>query len=304
MSDARISVIVTIIDGESALKTCLQALAEQVHAPPLEIIVPFDASLGWADAMAAAHPGIRFLPLGTVSTEKALESPAGQHELFDRRRAAGLAAANGAIIAIIEDRGVPDTDWAAAVDRLHREHEFTVIGGAVECGIDRNLNWAVYFCDFSRYQLPFTAGPRPYVTDVNIAYKREALMAVRGLWEGRYHETTVNWALTKNGHTLFLSPQMIVRQVSGHMTLGRVLHERFDWGRLFAYTRARECTTLQRTGYALLSPALPLLLFVRHVRTQLHKRVRLGRFVLASPLVLLLVSWALGEALGYLTGRP
>ncbi len=305
MSDARISVIVTIVDGESALRTCLQALAEQVDAPALEIIVPFDASLGWADAMAAAHPGIRFLPLGVLSTEKPLESPAGQHELFDRRRAAGLGVASGAIVAIIEDRGVPDADWAATVDRLHREHDFTVIGGAVECGIDRNLNWAVYFCDFSRYQLPFSAGPRPYVTDVNIAYKREALMAVRELWEGRYHETTVNWALTKNGQTLFLSPEMIVRQVREHMTLGRVLHERFDWGRLFAYTRARECTTLQRTAYALLSPVLPLLLFARHALTQLNKRIRLGRFLLASPLVLLLlIAWSLGELLGYLTGRP
>jgi hypothetical protein len=305
MTDVRISVIVTIVDGESALRNCLRALASQVDAPRLEIIVPWDASLAWADTLAAANPDIHFLPLGVLSTEKAIESPAGQHELFDRRRAAGLAAASGDIIAIIEDRGIPDADWAATVDRLHREHDHAVIGGAVECGIDRNLNWAVYFCDFSRYQLPFQAGSRSYVTDVNIAYKRAPLMAVRELWDGRYHETTVNWALTRSGQKLFLSPEMVVRQVREDITLSRVLHERSDWGRLFAYTRARECTNLKRIGYGLLSPLLPLQLFIRHALTQLKKRIRLGKFVLASPLVmLLLVFWSLGEMRGYLTGRP
>lgn len=305
MTDIRISVIVTIVDGESALKTCLQALANQVDAPQLEVIVPYDASLEWVNEMATENPNIQFLPLGVLSTERIIDSPAGQHELFDRRRAAGLAVAKGDIITIIEDRGVPDVDWAAAVDRLHKEHDYSVIGGAVECGIDRNLNWAVYFCDFSRYQLPFSAGERPYVTDVNIAYKRSALMEVRELWKDRYHETTVHWALMRNGHALFLSPTMIVRQVREHMTLSRVLNERSDWGRLFAYTRVKECTILQRIGYTLLSPALPLQLFVRHALAQLKKRVHLHEFVLASPLVLLLLaSWSLGEMRGYLTGKP
>ena len=270
----------------------------------MQVIIPFDDSISDVGGMAGEYPDFEFLPLGPIPTEKPLRTPAGQHELFDRRRSAGLAAARGELIGILEDRGVPDPEWAARVDALHALPH-AVIGGAVECGVDRTLNWAVYFCDFGRYQLPFEAGPRPYVTDVNISYKREALEKTSELWHERYHETTVNWALTRAGDTLFLTPDLVVRYRRENLRLGTVLHERLDWGRLFAYTRVRECSRGKRVAYACLAPLLPVLLFLRNTRIQAQKRVRFARFLKASPLVaLLMATWSLGEFLGYLSGRP
>jgi hypothetical protein len=298
-----LSVVVTVVDGGDTLRRCLTALTNQESPPALQVIVPFDASISYVGDLLKAYPGVEGPTLGVVETERPLESPAGQHELFDRRRALGLAAATGSIVCILEDRGIPDPDWARSVERLHALPH-GVIGGAVECGIDRLLNWAVYFCDFSRYQLPLAAGPREYVTDVNISYKREALERTRHLWEGRYHETTVNWALRREGEVLFLSPEFVVRQHREDLRLGTVLHERLDWGRLFAYTRARECTTARRLVYALLAPVLPVVLLLRHGRAQASKRVRFTTFLKSAPLVfLLLVVWSLGELQGYLTGR-
>jgi hypothetical protein len=241
--------------------------------------------------------------MGTVETDRTHDHPAGQHELFDRRRSAGLRAASGDIVAMLEDRGVPRRDWAGRILESHGRLD-AVIGGAVENGVDSWLNWAVYFCDFGRYQLPFDGGYARYVTDVNVSYKKSALDQTRDLWEDRYHETTVHWALQRHGATLFLSPTIVVDQIRSNLRFGSLLRERFHWGRLFAYTRAREAHKSTRAGLALLTPALPVLLWFRLFRQQVGKRRALSKFLLLSPVVFaLLAAWSAGEAAAYVTGR-
>ena len=302
---SRLSVVVTIVDGGATLDRCLTALNEQVGGPELEVIVPWDDSLQGMAELERRFPRFRFLALGRLDTLRPKPSPAGQHELFDRRRAAGLAIAGGELIAILEDRGVPRSDWAARVSELHAGLSHAVIGGAIQNGRDRPLNWAVYFCDFGRYQLPFEAGPRPYVSDVNICYKRHALEKTRELWASRYHETTVHWALQRAGEVLWLDPSFAVDQMRDGVTLGGVLSERIGWGRLFAYTRAKETSLLRRLILAGLCPVLPFVLLLRHLRMQFQKRVNAGRFVAVSPVVfLLLAAWSFGELIGYITRRP
>ena len=300
----RLSVLVTVVDGGETLVRCLNALAAQLDGPDLEVIVPWDESLTGMPEIALRFADVRFLAMGRVPTARPAASASGQHELFDRRRAAGLAIATGDLIAILEDRGAPRPDWAKTMAALHDRLPHAVVGGAIENGRDAVLNWAVYFCDFGRYHLPFAPGPRPYVSDVNIGYKRRAIDATADLWRERYHETTVHWALQRAGETLYLTPDLVVDQFRDDLRLGSLLGERFAWGRLFAYTRARETGPARRAVLGVLAPLLPALLFVRHARTQLAAPTR-SRFILASPVVLvLLIAWSLGEALGYVTGRP
>ncbi len=303
----QVSILVTIVDGGPSLRACLDAIRAQVGGRQVEVLVPWDASVTGIAGLAEAYPEVRFLALGHLQTARPPHTHAGQHELFDRRRAAGLAAAQGDLIGILEDRGLPDPEWLETLIRLHRASGSpppAVLGGGVVCGVDRPLNWAVFFCDFGRYQPPFEAGPREYVTDVNCLYTRAALEKTRELWRDRYHETTVNWALSGMGETLYLSPEPIVRQVRRDLRLGPLLRERQDWGRLFAYTRVRETGTGRRLVFAALAPVLPVVLFLRHAILQARKR-HLGRFLRVSPwVVLLLISWSLGEFRGYLTGRP
>jgi hypothetical protein len=301
----RLSVVVTIVDGGETLARCLAALLEQESPPPMDVIVPYDSTVPAIPALAARFPQVAFLELGAVRTARPPGGAAGQHELFDRRRAAGLAAASGDVVAILEDRGVPDADWAATVVQLHGMLPHRVIGGAVENGRDRLLNWAVYLCDFGRYQLPFEAGPREYVTDVNVSYKREALARTAALWRERYHEPIVHGALVRAGDTLFLSPAPVVRQMRDHVTLGRLLAERLAWGRLFAATRVRDSTARRRILLAALSPVLPLVLLARAARNQIARKQPIPRLLALSPaLLLLLVAWSAGEAVGYLTRKP
>jgi len=301
----RLSVVVTVVDAGDALERCLTALASQSAPPPFEVIIPWDASLPDAAAFERRFPEFRFLKMGMVSTARDPRSHAGQHELFDRRRAAGLRVVQGDYVAILEDRGVPRSDWAATMIHLHQVHQAAAIGGAIENGYPRLLNWAVYFCDFGRYQLPFEAGPRPYVSDVNICYRREALEQTRDLWAERYHETTVHWALIRAGQALWLCPESVVDQHRGELRLPALVKERRDWGRLFAYTRARECRWPRRILLALGTAVLPLVLIARHTLARVRKRRTLVEFIEAAPvIVLLLVAWSYGEFQGYLTSEP
>jgi hypothetical protein len=304
-ASVRLSVVVTIVDGGEALAECLEALTSQREAPATEIVVPYDDSVAGIPHLSGRFPAARFLAMGSVPTERPIDTPGGQHELYDRRRSAGLKETSGDIVCILEDRGVPELDWANKVARLHERLPHAVIGGAVDCGVDAPLNWAVFFCDYGRYQRPFEEGARPYVTDVNISYKRRAIEATRPLWESRYHETTVHWQLARDGETLWLTPELVVCQRRRGVSVASIVRERVEWGRLFAYTRVRETGLAKRLAYAVLSPLLPLMLLVRHARMQRSKRVAFGRFLRVSPTVaLFLAAWSWGELVGYVTGRP
>ncbi len=298
-----LSVVVTIVDGGAALVRCLRGLAAQEGAPSLEVLIPYDDSVSEVARLAEDFADFRFVDLGSLPTARSVDGPAGQHELYDRRRAAGLAAAGEDLVAIIEDRGVPRPDWARSMVQAH-VLPHAVIGGAVENGCDRLLNWAVYFCDYSRYQLPVSAGPVDYLSDVNVCYKRAALESTRHLWRERYHETTVHWALQRAGETLYLSAEPVVDQIRDGLALGPLLRERFAWGRLFGYTRVGESDCLPRAILALLAPLLPGLLLARQLRLRIAKRRDWARFALASPcMLLLLLAWSLGELFAYVTGE-
>ena len=300
-----LSVIVTVVDAGDTLRRCLRALRAQRAAPPIEIVVPYDDTIREVGELRIEFPEVRFLPLGPIATRRSVVTEAGRHELYDRRRSAGLEAATGALVAMLEDRGAPREDWAEAIVRLHATLPHAAIGGAIVNAGDCLLAWAVFFCDFGRYQPPFPAGPAEYLSDTNISYKRRALEATRELWRERYHETTVHRALAVRGETLFLTAEMVVEQRRGVLRLGSLLAERFHWGRLFAHVRARELSTVRRIALAVLSPALPILLFARLLRSQLAKRASPTRFLLAAPVTAaLLVTWSAGEAVGYLTGEP
>lgn len=301
-ADPLLSIVVTIVDGGGVLERFLDALARQDDPPRMDVIVPFDASVAETAELRDRFPTVTFLDLGTIVPERPITSAAGQHELYDRRRARGLAAARGSIIAILEDRGLPRPDWARGVVRLHR-HPYGVIGGAIEPGSSGMLNWAFYVTDFGRYGLPFESGPAAWVSDVNVSYKRRVVDETRELWKDRFREPIVHWALLERGETLYLSSEIVVEHHRPHTTLGVLLPERFHWGRLFGHIRAMHMPAAKRLAFVILGPLIPLRLLVRHGMTQKRKG-RFLRYVAAAPVVaLLLVSWTCGEIWGYVTRR-
>lgn len=301
--DPLLSIVVTVVDGLPALGDFLAALRDQDDPPPLEVLVPYDDSVAEVAQLAPSFPAVTFLAIGPIPTTRPLASAAGQHELYDRRRAAGLARARGSLVAILEDRGVPRADWARTAVRLHAIPAM-VIGGAIEPSAGRLLEWALHVCDFSRYSLPFPQREAEWVSDVNVVYKRIALESTRELWRERFAEARVHWELARRGETLLLSPELVVDHRRVPRRLGTLLRERRDWGRLFGATRAAEVPTGRRLLLCLAAPLVPPLLLWRHAKVW-RRRGEGARFLRALPvLVMLLTAWTVGETIGQLTGRP
>jgi hypothetical protein len=298
-----LSVVVTIVDGGDVLRRCLNALGRQQDPPALEILVPYDASIAETAKLQSEYPHVTFVDMGVIRPRRPLHTAAGQHDLYDRRRAAGLAAARGDIVAIVEDRGAPRPQWARAVVRAHDQPRGAV-GGAVQPVPDAGtLNWAFYVCDFGRYGLPFESGPVSWVTDINVSYRRAIVDATRELWKDGFREPIVHWAILERGESLYLSSDIVVEHGRPPIALGPLLRERFGWGRLFGEIRAEHVSPGKRAMYALVGPLLPFLLLVRHGRTQ-HRQGNLGRYVRTMPATaLLLAAWVAGETWGVITKR-
>jgi hypothetical protein len=306
LNEPIISVVVAIVSDTTSrpdvtsLEQCLAALRAQTVAGDMEILVPYHPStLGIAE-LPRRYPDARFLEMGELLTYTGVS---GNREHHDELRARGLGAARGSIVALIEDHGIPAPDWGARLAAAHSQ-PFAGIGGSIENGVDRPLNWAVYFCDFLRYQNPLPAGESAIVSDANVAYKRAALESVRPVWQEVFREASVTHALRQRGEALALAPDAVVFQHRLNLRFGGALRERSVWGRSYAASRASSAGIPQRIFWAFFAPALPALLLIRMTAMARKKRRTWPAFVKALPLTAaLVVSWSFGELVGYATGR-
>lgn len=304
-NDPILSIVLTIVQGGSYVRDFLEAVRSFDDPPPLDVIIPYDASVADVAEYAKDFPEVTFLDLGVIDPIRPITSEAGKHELYDRRRSAGLAAAKGDIIGILEDRGLPQADWARTIVRLYAETGKNVIGGAIECMEPVSpLNWAFYVTDFGRYGRPFETGPADWVSDVNLTYSRKVLDETQHLWKDRYHEPIVHWHLIEQGEELWLSNEVVVHHRRPKATFRELLPERFDWGRLFGELRVRNQSAPKRLALIAAGPLIPPLLWFRHYKLQASKGRGL-RYLKALPYVMLLsTAWTLGEVWGYITKRP
>jgi Glycosyl transferase family 2 len=306
---ALLSVVVAIVSDTTAARAqsddlagCLEALAGQADAPPMDIIVPYHESTDGIEALKLRFPAVRFI---AVTDPEVAARTSGSRDHHDTLRARGLAAARGGVVALLEDHARPDAHWSERIMAAHRSDD-AAVGGAIENGVDRPLNWAIYFCDFAKYQNPLPAGPSDFASDANTAYKRSALESVRPLWEKSFREVVVNGALLAAGRTLALDPGIIVYQHRSKLTLGLALQERFVWGHSYAATRSMLLSSPRRLVYAVLSPVLPLVMMQRMAAIAWRRHRRFGKFLRATPIIALLsCCWSAGECLGYLgAGGP
>jgi len=300
-----LSIVVTIVDGGRYLRDFLHAVMAMKDAPPLEIIVPYDASIPDTKLLAAEFPHVKFLDMGVLVPTRPITSQGGQHELYDRRRAFGLGQATGEIVAMLEDRGHPSPDWASTLMRLHADLPNNVIGGAIECRQPANLlHWAFYVTDFGRYGRPFKIGSVSWVSDVNVSYKRKALDDSRHLWAERFYEMIVHRYLMGRGEELYLSDKLVVNHARPPVTLRGLLRERLEWGILFGYVRTKQTNAMERLGLIFGSPLIAPVLVVRHGLIQAQKGRGL-RYLSALPYVVMMtMTWTVGEVWGYITRRP
>ncbi len=299
-----LTILITVVSGKKALSNCLKALYFQVDFDDTEIIVPFDKWSESVGELKREFPEVNFHYIEDLGLAASDKITSHQHRLYDRRRSVGLNLSSGKIIAMTEDHAIPAKDWCQQILKLH-EQPFGVIGGAVENRIDNPLNWAWYYCDFGRYGKPLADIEPEYVSDINVAYKRDAIMSVRNLWQETYSETTVHWAMRSQGEKFLLDERMVVYQKRPKIKLSKAFRERIDWGRIFAETRAKKMAFSKRLIYSAGATLLPPLLLFRLFKHMKRQKRTFQQIAKTLPVALILLTgWSLGEMFGYLRREP
>lgn len=291
-SDGRVdvSVVVPSVNGLPYPMECLEALTRQDGGVRSEIIVADCTGPETVAAVRERFPHVRVL---------AFDEPRSVPWL----RSSGIEAATGRLVAVTEDHCVPHDDWLARLVEAHRATGWAAVGGGVEnAATERVVDWAVFFCEYSRHLSPVAFGPNEFVPGMNVAYDMDALGGVRdaflqGLWEPFVHER-----IRAAGGVTGLDPSVVV----GHkkrFTVRMFASERFHYSRSFAGMRVRGAGLARRMAWAASSLLLPPLLVARVTRNVVHSRTHLGWFVRSLPLIAAFsVVWSAGELVGYLLG--
>jgi hypothetical protein len=297
-----LSVVIAPVRGGAGLPGALDALACQEAAPPFEVIVPVDASVVGIEPLRERYPEARFLLVEGTAELAASADPGVAHLAIDRRRAVGLAAAQGEIVALTDECARPRPGWCAGIVAAHAEGG-DVIGGAVANDRDRNVNHALFFMDAGRYQAPVPKGDAAFVSDVNVSYARAALESTDA-WRESYHETGLHDALRRSGHRLRLADGLELGLDRGAISLGDALAERFAWARLYAGRRCAELAGTRRLVLAAASPLIGPLFLFRQVSLALRRGRHTGALWRCLPILALFdLVWSVGELVGYGTGR-
>jgi hypothetical protein len=220
------------------------------------------------------------------------------------KRWLGIASTSEDVVALLEDDCVVRPGWCRALRAAHGSQD-VAIGGAIEpSSYERRLDWAVYFCEYSRFMMPF-AGRVTSLPGNNVSYKREALTRfgeaewpAEGFYEGDFHRR-----LRAEGLSLLADPALAVENVNSWRA-AQVLGVPFHHGRAFAGRRLRGRAFWQRPCFAGFTIVLPALQVFRAIREVASRRRLVSKLISAMPWVLLFcISWSAGELVGYLSGE-
>jgi glycosyltransferase involved in cell wall biosynthesis len=283
----RLSIVIGSHNARSSIGECLTVLESQRNGQEVEIIVVDNSTDGTAEIVRKQFQKV-----------KLIRSPALNFipELWE----SGINQSAGDIIAITTAHCVPRKNWIEEILKAH-EAPYPGIGGAIENEGDGGLvEWAIYFCRYTRYMLPFGEETVDDFAADNASYKRWALDRCRDTRRNGFWEPLIHAELRRNGLQLLMTPAIVVYCKKSFSVLG-FIKQRFWHGRQFGRSRALNISGTRRLFFILLSPLIPGVLLSRFARRIFEKKRHFREFLLSLPiLTLFLISWSLGEWTGYL----
>ncbi len=286
----KISVIIASKVGAPFIDQCLESIRAETRMLDAEVIVVAAGAADYAARLARDFPWTRVVHAPDVRKVPAL-----------RRR--GLEQSSGDHIAIIEEHCSAKDDWLTKGIAAHARGRYAAVGGPVaDFDYDRLPDWAVYFMEYNSALPPWRAEETAHLHDVNIMYRRDALVAHAELLGEGYWPMTLHPTLIAEGGKFLSVPDMLVYH-RGPFPFAYYLHQRYLFSRAFAGVRARNQSALKRWAYLVGGPLVPFFLLARMSATVMKKRCRVGKFLRALPLlgpaVVVLVA---GEWVGCLLG--
>ena len=285
----KVSVVVASHNARASIEECLTSLETQQPKGGVEIVVVDNSTDGTAEVIRQCFPAVKLV----VRPPSALIP-----ELWE----AGIRRSSGDIVAITTAHCVPGKDWLIQMLKAH-EAAVPAIGGAIEnyesAGV---VDWAIYFCRYSQYMLPFRESLVPEIPGDNASYKRVYIDRCHHVRHNGFWEPAVHTELKKAGLQLLLVPSIVISHKKSFSLKG-FLKQRFQHGMQFGRERASRFPGPKRALYVLLSPAIPVAFLVRISQQVLSKRKHRKEFLISLPILLLfLLAWTWGELIGYLRG--
>lgn len=287
-----LSVVVACTDRYPTIATTLAHLAAQSIHDRIEVIVVAKsrADLAMPEAAVASFWGHDVVEVGVFDS-------------IARANAAGARRARAAVVAFAEDHCFPEPLWGAALLRAH-EGPYAAVGPVV-----RNANpatavsWADYLIGYGPWAFPCPSGEAPFLAGHNSSYKRSVLLDYGNRLEDMLaSETVLHTDLRARGQRLYVCAEAR----SAHVNFSRMrswLAVQVHNGRVFAAARAHDWTLRRRAFYALASPLIPLVRFVRAAKSLLALGRPSGEIARVLPaLALGLVLDGFGQFLGYAFG--
>jgi glycosyltransferase involved in cell wall biosynthesis len=269
-----LSVVIASVNGMPSIVECLETLMSQEGEIPYEVLVVDRCGEPTREEIR------RRLPQPQIKLISMDGSPS-----IPRLRATGMGQVRGRLVAVLEDHCMVPPTWFQTIARAdaagHR-----VMGGPVENGaVDRLVDWAVYFCEYSRFMAPLPRGCVREIAGNCAIYRRDVLEQLGDGLQQEVWEAFLHQKLKEMGIEFYCDPDLVVYHKK-EFGFGYFMSQRYHYSRSFAGMRMKGASWPVRLAYACATPL-----------------VHLSKFVRATPVIFaFLISWAWGEAVGALFG--
>jgi glycosyltransferase involved in cell wall biosynthesis len=286
-SKPKLSVVVASQNANRSVRDCLRALENKRNGSTIEIVVVDNSVDGTAEIVRREFPEARLIV-------------ADPGKLIPELWGIGISESTGDYLALTTTHFVPSRTWTSEILKAH-QRPHSGVGGAIENDADAGVvSWAIYFCRYSPYMLPFAeSGVDDFAAD-NASYKRSDLERVSSSMADGFWETFVHREMLKEGMSLLKLPDIVVYHQNSFSFSGFMI-QRYWHGRQFGAQRAGHVSKAKRTALVMASPLIPLLYLFRITRRVFARKRNIGKLVAAFPILsLFLLSWSLGEFSGYL----
>ncbi len=274
-------------EGWTTVMQTYEAVRQQAEAVGAEILL-IDGSGGSPPSPAELGPTTRWI-----------EMPGSD---IAEMRMRAYREARGRVISMTEDHVIVAADWVQAILDAHDENPAAAaIGGVVRNGTPQHrIDWASFYAGHAPFLAPLPRGPVPYLSGINVSYKRDALRAAIDRLGDRAIETLINEEIKASGGQLMADDRLVVTHFQSRGVRGTTtLH--FHAGRHFEGTR--RATQRDSAMRALRAAALPLPRAAKRLPTALRRGEPALRVASVTPAMLLIGSaQAAGELIGILRG--
>lgn len=284
-----VSVVIASVNGLPILAECIENLVCQKAERAAEVLIIDRCGEETRSVIRDRFPQVRVI------------EATGQPSI-PSLRAAGIGLSTGRYVAIIEDHCLAEPGWLRAIEKACQDGR-EAIGGPVENGsTDRVVDWAVFFCEYTRFMGPVPRGEVPEIPGNNSAYDRRVFDRLGAELRAEVWESFLQARMRELGVAFYSIPEMVVRHKKefGYVYF---LIQRFHYSRSFAGMRMAGAPLWKRLTYAAATGLLPPVLLGRTTAAVWRKRRHIGWYLLCLPVFMtFLVSWAVGEAVGAVFG--